>query len=71
MVVMVGVSLVTRPPVPEQTAGIIWNRRYAKLPPEEKKKSSGWKDYRIWWTVLVLCILSIYGYFLWFRFQHP
>lgn len=71
MAVMVGVSLFTAPPAAEKTAGIIWNPRYAALPPEEQKRYHGWKDFRIWWLLFVSIILSIYGFFVWFRLQHP
>ena len=71
MGVMIIVSLLTAPPAPEKTAGIIWSRKYAALPPDEQRRYSGWKDFRIWWLLFVGIILSIYAFFLWFRFQHP
>ena len=67
-VVLIGVSLVTAPPPPEKVDGIIWSWRYAKLPEELKQRYSGWRDYRIWWALFVLGILSIYGFFFWFQF---
>ena len=27
---------------------------------------SGWKDFRLWWLLFVVSVLSIYGFFLWF-----
>jgi SSS family solute:Na+ symporter len=71
MLVMITVSLATRPPAPEKTEGIIWSPRYAALPAEEQRKYGGWKDFRIWWLLFVLIVLSIYGFFLWFRLEHP
>jgi SSS family solute:Na+ symporter len=68
MITMIVISLLTKPPPPEKTDGIIWNPRYAKLPPELKAKYGGWKDYRIWWAIFVMCILSIYAFFFWFQF---
>lgn len=69
MVVMIVVSLVTRPPAREQTEGIIWRPAYARLPEGERRQHRGWQDYRLWWLLFVITVLSIYGFFLWFRFQ--
>jgi SSS family solute:Na+ symporter len=71
MVVMISMSLLTAPPAPEKTKGIIWSARYAALPAAEQARYSGWKDLRFWWLVFISTVLSIYGFFLWFRFQHP
>jgi SSS family solute:Na+ symporter len=71
MGVMIVASLLTAPPPREKTDGIIWNPQYARLPLELSQKYSGIRDYRIWWAGFVLCILSIYGFFLWWRFKHP
>jgi SSS family solute:Na+ symporter len=71
MVVMIAVSLLTAPPGPEKTDGIIWNKKYASLPDEEQRRHSGWQDWRIWWLLFVGIILSGYGWFLWYRLQHP
>jgi H+/Cl- antiporter ClcA len=65
------VSLVTARPPAVKTEGIIWSRRYASLPAEEQRRYSGWKDFRIWWLLFVGIVLSIYGFFLWYRLQHP
>jgi len=71
MAVMIVTSLLTEPPPREKTEGIIWSARYAALPPDQQKRYSGWKDWRIWWALFVGTVLAIYGFFLWFRFQHP
>jgi SSS family solute:Na+ symporter len=71
MIVMIVASLLTKPPPPEKTEGIIWSPRYARLPPELSQRYSGLMDFRIWWLGFVLSILAIYGFFLWWRFQHP
>jgi SSS family solute:Na+ symporter len=71
MVVMIATSLLTRAPAPEKTKGIIWSLRYAALPAAEQVRYSGWKDLRLWWLIFIGTVLSIYGFFLWFRFQHP
>jgi SSS family solute:Na+ symporter len=66
MVIMIVTSLLTAPPPAEKVDRIIWNRSYLNLPPEERERYSGWKDFRIWWLVFVLSVLAIYGFFLWF-----
>jgi SSS family solute:Na+ symporter len=71
MGVMIVTSLATPRPPPEKTAGIIWSARYAALPPELRRRYGGLKDWRLWWLLFVACVLAIYGFFLWFRFQHP
>jgi SSS family solute:Na+ symporter len=71
MVVMIGTSLVTSPPPAEKTRRIIWSPQYAPLPEGEQRRYSGWKDLRLWWLLYIGGVLSIYGFFLWFRFQHP
>jgi hypothetical protein len=65
---MVVVSLATAPPAEEKTRGIIWDRSYLNLLPEERAKYKGWKDFRIWWAAFVFGILAIYAFFFWFQF---
>ena len=55
----------------EEIEEILWSLAYARLPLEEKQRYHGIKDFRIWWLIFVSVVLSIYGFFLWFRFQHP
>jgi hypothetical protein len=71
MATMIIVSPSTQPPDPEKIKGIIWSPQYAMLPPDQKRRYSGWKDFRIWWLLFIGIILSIYGCFLWFRLRHP
>jgi SSS family solute:Na+ symporter len=71
MAVMITCSLLTAPPPKEKTDGIIWNKSYLSLPPDEQKNYTGFKDWRIWWAIFVGSILCIYGLFLWHRIQHP
>ncbi len=66
MMVMVIVSLLTSPPKPQQIQGIIWNRSYFYLPPDERRRYHGWKNYILWWLLFVAVVLSLYGFFLWF-----
>jgi solute:Na+ symporter, SSS family len=71
MLTMIVASLLTAPPPREKTEGIIWNRSYILLPPDEQVKYRGFKDWRIWWALFVGIVLSIYGFFIWFRIKHP
>jgi solute:Na+ symporter, SSS family len=66
MVVMIGTSLVTPPPPPEKVERIIWNRSYLNLPPDERARYRGWKNFFLWWVLFVAIVLGIYGFFLWF-----
>ena len=68
VVLMIAVSLFTSAPPREKTDGIIWNRSFLQLPPEEREKYRGWKDWRIWWALFVVSILAIYGFFAWLQF---
>lgn len=68
MIVMIGVSLATPPPDAAHTEGIIWRPRYALLPAHEQKLYGGWKDFRIWWALLVATCLGIYASLFWFQF---
>jgi SSS family solute:Na+ symporter len=71
MIVMIVVSLMTPEPPAEKVDGVIWDRHYAKLPLELSQRYRGWRDYRIWWAGFVGSILTIYGFFVWWRFEHP
>jgi hypothetical protein len=68
---MVVVSALTAPEPAERVEPILWSRKYAELPEEEKRRYHGWKDFRIWWLLFVGIILAIYAFFVWFRIQHP
>lgn len=70
MCVMVSVSLLTPAPPREKVDRIIWNRSYLNLPPEERSRYRGWKNFILWWALFVSIVLCIYGYFLWFGIQH-
>ncbi len=71
MAVMIMTSFLTTPPPKEKIEGIIWNKSYLSLPADQRQKYRGLKDWRIWWLMFVGTILSIYGFFLWYRLQHP
>lgn len=66
MLVMIVVSLFTQPPPVERVQGIIWNRSFLNLPPDERPRYRGWRNFILWWLLFVAIVLSIYGFFLWF-----
>ena len=71
MTVMVTTSLLTAPPPKEKTDGIIWNKSYLMLPPDEQARHRGWQDWRLWWLTFVGIVLCIYGCFIYWRITHP
>ena len=71
MLVMITVSLLTAPPPRATVERILWNKSYLSLPPDLQQKYRGIKDWRIWWAVFVGTVLAIYGFFVWYRIQHP
>jgi SSS family solute:Na+ symporter len=71
MIVMITTSLLTLAPPKEKVEGITWNKSFAFLPPDQREKYRGLKDWRIWWAIFVGIVLSIYAFFLWRRIQHP
>ena len=71
MFTMIIVSLMTEPPPPQKTDGIIWSPSYARLPEDLRKRYSGIRDFRIWWALFVISMACLYCAFLVFRLQHP
>ena len=71
VLVMVVISLLTTAPEAQKVDPILWSPGYARLPEEERRRYHGWRDWRIWWGLFVGIILAIYGWFIWFRLQHP
>jgi SSS family solute:Na+ symporter len=68
VITMAVVSYFTAPPPAEKIEPIIWSRKYAELPEEEKRRYHGWKDFRLWWLLFVAIILGIYAFFFWLQF---
>ncbi|MEX2308973.1 MAG: sodium/solute symporter [Pirellulales bacterium] len=66
MMVMIATSLLTAPPPAEKVERIIWNRSYLNLPPDERQRYRGWKNFILWWFLFIAIVLSLYGFFLWF-----
>jgi SSS family solute:Na+ symporter len=65
MAVMTTTSLLTPPPPAEKIDGLIWNRSYMSLPPDEARRHRGWQDWRLWWGLFVGIVLALYAVLLW------
>jgi SSS family solute:Na+ symporter len=69
MVALVAVSLLTAPPDPEKTRGIIWSWRYARLPEGERERNRGVRNLLLWWSVFVGVMAALYAYVIWFQYR--
>lgn len=64
LVLMASISLMTRKPDESKIAGgIIWKPSYAKLPEKERKKFKGWKNFFLWWGIVLAIRIIIYSIF--------
>ncbi|MBS1820865.1 MAG: sodium/solute symporter [Acidobacteria bacterium] len=68
IVLMVVVSLCTRPMPSEVVDGIVWNKSYLRLPQAERLLNTGLRSPLFLWAVLVVCALALYSYMVWFQF---
>lgn len=71
LLAMVVVSLLTRPPAEEKTAGIIWTPRMAALPEEERRRHRGVRSLFFWWALFVGIMALLYAYVIWFQYWGP
>jgi SSS family solute:Na+ symporter len=71
MGLMVVISLLTRPPSAEQTAGIGWSSKMMALPEAERRIHSGIRSLFFWWALFVGLMAALYAYFFWFQFFGP
>jgi len=71
MVLLVLLSLVTRPPDPEKIKGIIWSWSVAKLPESERERNRGLRNLLLWWSIFILLMAALYAYVIWFQFWGP
>jgi solute:Na+ symporter, SSS family len=69
LVVMILVSLATPPPRSGQVEGIVWQRSYLALPPAERPKYTGVKNFAFWWIAFIGIIAVLYAGMLWFQFH--
>lgn len=71
MIVMIVASWLTAPEPAAKIEGIIWSRRYARLPDDLQRRYSGIKDFRLWWGLFVVVMAGLYGAFAIQRWRHP
>jgi SSS family solute:Na+ symporter len=71
MILLVLVSLVTRPPEPDRIKGIIWSWSVAKLPATEQVRNRGWRNLFLWWSIFIGIMAALYAYMIWFQFWGP
>ncbi len=71
MLLLVLLSLVTKPPAPEKIEGIIWSWSVAKLPESERERNRGWRNLFLWWCIFIGIMAALYAYMLWFQFWGP
>jgi len=71
MLLLVLLSLVTRPPDPEKIKGIIWSWRAARLPESERARNRGLRNLFLWWCIFIGIMVVLYAYVIWFQFWGP
>ncbi|MHB8973007.1 MAG: sodium:solute symporter family transporter [Pirellulaceae bacterium] len=71
MVLLVLLSLVTKPPPREKIEGIIWSWAVAKLPESERERNRGWRNLFLWWCLFMGAMAALYAYMMWFQFWGP
>ena len=70
MLLLVVVSLFTRPPAPEKTQGIIWSWEAAKLPESERFRNRGLRNLFLWWILFLVLMAALYAFFIWFQYSN-
>ena len=71
MIVLVVVSLFTRPPDAEKIKGIIWSWKVAALPESERARNRGIRNLFLWWAIFIGLMMALYAYMIWFQFWGP
>ena len=71
MVLLVVVSLFTRPPDAERIRGIIWSWDVAKLPESERDRNRGIRNLLLWWAIFIGIMAALYVYIIWFQYGGP
>jgi SSS family solute:Na+ symporter len=69
MLLLVVISLVTTPPDPERTKGIIWTWKTAALPQAERERNRGVRSLFLWWAIFIGLMALLYAYMIWFQFS--
>jgi SSS family solute:Na+ symporter len=71
MMLLVVVSLFTRPPDAERIRGIIWSWEVAKLPESERERNRGFRNLLLWWSIFIGIMAALYVYVIWFQYGGP
>jgi hypothetical protein len=71
MVLLVVVSLFTRPPDAERIRGIIWSWDVARLPESERARNRGFRNLLLWWSIFIGIMAALYVYIIWFQYGGP
>ena len=71
VVLLVVVSLFTRPPDAERIRGIIWSWEVAKLPESERERNRGFRNLLLWWLIFIGIMAALYVYVIWFQYGGP
>jgi len=71
MLLLVVLSLVTKPPDAEKIKGIIWSWKAAKLPESERHRNRGLRNLFLWWCIFIVLMGALYAYMMWFQFAGP
>ena len=61
---LIMLSLISTPKSREELRGVIWTKSALKMPPEERALNRGWRSLGLWWGLMVLTILLLYGFVL-------
>jgi len=71
MLLLVVISLGTRPPAAERIRGMIWSWDVAKLPEAERERNRGVRNLFLWWSIFIGIMVALYAYIIWFQYAGP
>jgi len=71
MILLVVISLFTRPPGTERIQGMIWSWEVARLPQSERERNRGIRNLFLWWSTFIGIMAALYAYVLWFQYAGP
>jgi SSS family solute:Na+ symporter len=71
MVLLVVVSLVTKPPDAEKIRDIIWSWKVAQMPESQRYRNRGLRNLFLWWCIFIILMGALYAYMMWFQFAGP
>lgn len=60
VVLIIVLSLFTKPKSAEELKGVIWDTSALRVPEHEKHLNRGWRNFVIWWGLMVAIILTLY-----------